>query len=198
MAEEHKCEACNRNFKGKEALEMHNSAKHSQLVIKEKKAKINFKKIKNYGIFIVILVLVGFGLFSLIKSSGSVEDIPANKINIVSHANLALHIHSNLKININGQEQLIPQKIGISQGVMRPLHTHDSSGEIHIEGPFKRDFTLGEFFLIWGETFNSTCIFDNCVDEGILKMYVNGNENNEFNEHVLKDGENILIEFTSN
>ena len=156
------------------------------------------KKIKNYGIFIAILFLIAWGLFALIKNSGSTDNIPVTEINIVSHSNIASHIHSNLKIIVNGQNQLIPANIGIFPGIMRPLHTHDSSGKIHIEGPFKRDFTLGEFFQVWEKTFNSTCIFDNCVDKGILKMYVNGNENNEFNNYIFKDGKNILIEFTSN
>ena len=83
---------------------------------------------------------------------------------------------------------------------MRPLHTHDSSGEVHIEGPYARDFTIGEFFQIWNKTFNSTCIFENCIgteSNSTLKMSVNGQESQQFENHIMRDGDEIVIEFTS-
>lgn len=164
-------------------------------MVKEK----TIKSIRNWGIFIAILLLISWGLFVLIKSSGSTSDIPVNEINIISHSNIALHIHSNLDIIIDGVEFFIPNDIGISHEIMRPLHTHDSSGKIHIEAPFKRDFTIGEFFLVWEETFSSSCIFDNCIDEdkGVLTMTVNGVGNDEFENYIMKDDDQIVIEYTS-
>lgn len=71
MAEKDRCEICNRNFKSKDALDMHNSAKHSKT--KEKSAgkaiKLKPKKIKKYTIFIAVFVLVVVGFYMLIKSS---------------------------------------------------------------------------------------------------------------------------------
>lgn len=89
MAEKHKCEACERNFKDKEGLDMHNSAKHSKPEHEKKSPKLNSKKIKNYGIFIVILAIaiVGFYfLFSSVKTlpptdmQGHIEENPPSHI----------------------------------------------------------------------------------------------------------------------
>ncbi|GIU68181.1 MAG: hypothetical protein KatS3mg001_031 [Candidatus Pacearchaeota archaeon] len=197
-----KCEQCIRVFGSQEALDMHNKAKHS--LTKDKKTEENksrkehrlfTKKIRNLFIFIVVIGFLIFGAVALFSSSSKNEDV--TKMNIIGHQNAALHIHSKLKILIDDTEQLIPPNIGISQGVMRPLHTHDASGEIHIEAPYKRDFTIGEFFQVWEKNFNSSCIFNYCTDKGNLTMIVNGKENFEFENYFMKDGDIIIIEYNS-
>jgi hypothetical protein len=87
MAEKHKCEACNRNFKDKEGLDMHNSAKHSKP--EKKSMKLNSKKIRKRTIIIAILVLVVVGfyfLFSSVKTlpptdmRGHIEESPESHV----------------------------------------------------------------------------------------------------------------------
>ena len=87
MAEEHKCEICNRNFKNEEGLHMHNSAKHPKP--EKKSLKINTKKIRNWGIFVVILALVIIGFyftFSNVKilpptdMQGHIESVPPSHV----------------------------------------------------------------------------------------------------------------------
>lgn len=72
MAEKARCEICNRNFKDEEGLEMHNKAKHSPKKSENKKAnKVNYKKIRTGVIFILVLVLIIWGMvwmFSGIKT----------------------------------------------------------------------------------------------------------------------------------
>ena len=97
-----KCESCNRIFGSKEALEMHGAAKHPEKVPKDKK-RFPVKKTRNWVIFILILGLVIFGVYFLMTSSNSFDDLPASEINIGSHKNIALHIHSDLEIKINNQ-----------------------------------------------------------------------------------------------
>ena len=61
------------------------------------------------------------------------------------------------------------------------MHTHDDTGVIHIESPEDRNFTIGEFFDIWGQTFDNSQIFDNIAGENInnaLNVYVNGKKVN--------------------
>jgi len=196
--EKHRCNKCDREFGSLDSLGMHDSAKHSPNIPKEDKSgKTNYRKIRNWGIFLIIVFGIFYLTFWMFQGAGSFEDIPAEEINIGSHSNIALHMHSDLEIRINGQDTLIPANIGVSTGIMRPVHTHDSTGEIHIEGPFARDFTLGDFFKIWERNFNSTCIFDYCTDNGELKFYINGQENFDFENYILKDGENIQIEYFS-
>jgi len=36
------------------------------------------------------------------------------------------------------------------------IHTHDSSGKIHVEAPAEGTFTLGQLFTIWGEPLTNT------------------------------------------
>jgi hypothetical protein len=195
-----RCKLCDKIFVSQEALEMHKKTKHfsSDLQFKQKNSKINYKRFKNWAILIIVAAILVFSGVYLFNSDS--QNVPVTEINIISHSNAVLHIYSNLEILINEEKFLIPANIGISQGVMRPIHTHDSSGEIHIEGPYARDFTLGEFFQIWGKNFNSSCIFEYCTQNGKageLKMFVNGQENLKFENYVMRDGDKIIIKYNS-
>jgi hypothetical protein len=50
--------------------------------------------------------------------------------------------------------------------VFSPIHTHDTSGIVHIESPTVRPFTLGQFFDVWGVRFTSDCIGGDCNSRG--------------------------------
>ncbi len=196
--DEFNCVICNREFKSKEALEMHNNSKHYKAP-KTKLLDLDNKKLKKWSIFLIIILLVGFGGYFLVKSGAyelnSCETAPVTEINIGSHQNVKLHIHSELDIIINGIEQVIPANIGVSTGVMRPIHTHDSSGEVHMEGPCQRDFILGEFFDVWEKEFNETCLLDKC--NGNITMSVNGVKNEMFGNYIMRDDDKIVIEYFS-
>jgi hypothetical protein len=64
----------------------------------------------------------------------------------------ALHIHEHLDVFVDGKRVVVPAGVGIDPGdrFISPLHTHDTSGVIHVESPTVRPFTLGEFFGVWG------------------------------------------------
>lgn len=78
---------------------------------------------------------------------------------------LALHVHPYLRIVIDGRPVTVPAAIGIrdpqyQEGLavagacFEPLHTHDASGIIHIEGPDPNQrYTLGDFFAVWRATY---------------------------------------------
>jgi hypothetical protein len=197
MAEKVRCEFCDRNFKNQDGLEAHNKAKHPEQTKKSKKP-LPVKKIKNYSILIIVLGLLIWGVVALVGSSGSCKTDPVTEINIGSHNNLVSHIHPNLRIVIEGVPQIIPANIGVSTNIMRPLHTHDSTGKIHAEGPCQRNFVLGDFFLIWGEEFNSENILGHKAEEGTITMSVNGKKSEEYEKLVLRDSDNIVIEYIGN
>lgn len=67
MAEKHRCETCNRNFKDKDGFDMHNSAKHSDKSNK-KSPKINYRKIKKYSVSIIVISLIVLGIFWMFSS----------------------------------------------------------------------------------------------------------------------------------
>jgi hypothetical protein len=87
---------------------------------------------------------------------------------------VVLHIHQHIDIFIRGHAAQVPANIGIvtSPSVLfAPIHTHDATGIIHVESPVVRDFSLGEFFDVWGVRFTSTCIGGYC-DGGNERLQV--------------------------
>jgi hypothetical protein len=89
-----------------------------------------------------------------------------------------LHIHQHLDLYVDGTKQVVPAQIGIltsPQVVFSPLHTHDTSGIIHVESQIVRSFTLGEFFDVWGVRFTPTCVGGYCNQgDKTLRVYVDG------------------------
>lgn len=89
----------------------------------------------------------------------------------------ALHIHQHLDIFINGKAVTVPAGIGINPVArfISPLHTHDLSGVIHVESDVVRDFTLGQFFDVWGVRFSRDCLGGYCAKGAdTLRLFVNG------------------------
>lgn len=118
-------------------------------------------------------------------------------INPLLPAPAEYHIHPRLKIIIDGEERVIPANIGLSfSSCERVIHTHDTTGEIHIEPNFYQEFTLGDFFLVWGKPFSKEQILDFRVDdEHEILMTVNGKPNFEYENLILKDKQEIVIEY---
>jgi len=190
-----RCEICDREFNDADALAMHNKAKHSETVPKERKP-VPVKKIRNWAIGLALTGLLIWGVYSLINNSGTDEsklafDAPKGPI----------HWHPSLTITIDGQKTIIPNDIGINPSAHFPIHTHEdgSIGVLHMENnaPTKKTVTLGYFFEVWGKKLSKDCIFEYCTDKGALKMYVNGQENLEFENYFMQDKDEILIEYTS-
>ncbi len=90
----------------------------------------------------------------------------------------ALHIHDNLDVIVNGNPVQIPADIGVDNAKQKisPLHSHDTTGVIHIESPNKNDtFTLGQFFAEWQVSLAADHIGGLSTDPSHhLKAYVNG------------------------
>lgn len=91
---------------------------------------------------------------------------------------LAFHIHQHLDVYDNGKHVLVPPLIGIStQGqYFADVHTHAGEpGTIHIESATAYDYTLGQFFGVWGVRLSPTCIGGLCEPAGRrLHVWVNG------------------------
>lgn len=69
---------------------------------------------------------------------------------------VVFHVHAHLAIINNGQWLALPENIGRPSSCDYELHTHDRTGIIHIEAPSVKNYTLGQFFDIWGEPLSST------------------------------------------
>jgi len=89
----------------------------------------------------------------------------------------AMHAHQHIDIFIHGKPVPVPAMIGVNvvERYISPIHTHDESGEIHIEAPTVQDYTLGQFFDIWGVRFTAKCIGGYCEDaQNAIKVFING------------------------
>ena len=63
------------------------------------------------------------------------------------------HIHTRLKVTVAGKPFEVPSGIGIDEDSNRiaALHTHDATGEIHVESPKQNaKYTLDQFLTVWG------------------------------------------------
>lgn len=63
----------------------------------------------------------------------------------------ALHIHEHLTITVDGRAVQVPAGIGIDEAAQRlsAIHTHDTSGIVHVESPVVKTFRLGQVFTEW-------------------------------------------------
>lgn len=110
----------------------------------------------------------------------------------------AYHVHAHLSIYIDGKPVPVAQGVGIATDQQRQnvscyywLHTHDSSGVVHIEAPAGRSFTLGNFFDIWGGQFQQLGYPSQLDLSSGWQAYVNGKPYNgdfhkiQLNAHTL-------------
>ncbi|MGA4539518.1 hypothetical protein ACPA54_05935 [Uniformispora flossi] len=89
------------------------------------------------------------------------------------------HIHAKLNVIVNGNPVAVPAEIGIDQASQRlsPLHTHDTTGVIHVESPVPATFTLGQFMTEWDVSLDAQHIGNLTATNGnALHWYVNGQE----------------------
>jgi hypothetical protein len=111
-------------------------------------------------------------------------------------ADMVLHIHPNLTLIVDGSPSSVPENIGIDAPLwkdhsldkfgmtgMAPIHTHDSSGVIHVESNINRNYTFDEFLDIWGLDLNDKTI----------KISADGKPVNSL-DYVLNNGDNIIME----
>ncbi len=156
------------------------------------------------GLLILLVAVLSWGHFSESKQSPSPENTPtaptlpgmqmsaapwqpefahlkerlaAINLPALSQEGTALHIHQHLDLYINGTAVAVPADIGIdpNEKFISPIHVHDTSGIIHVESATVQDFTLGQFFDVWGLRFAENCIGSYCTDgSNTLRVYANG------------------------
>jgi hypothetical protein len=88
------------------------------------------------------------------------------------------HIHQHLDLFVHGQTGVVPESIGIISGAgLALLHTHANDGVIHVESPVRKQYTLGDFFDVWGVLLTRNCLGAYC-NKGTdrIRVFVNGKE----------------------
>jgi len=135
-----------------------------QKVLQEVKRKRQQRTVVSIIIVAVLISVIGVGVWALSRSPPG-PNFPFQCL----AENTTLHVHPWLRIWIetipgNKYNVTIPLAIGIlnpqiSNGeagggsCFEPLHTHDSTGIIHVESARITDtYTLGDFFDVWKAT----------------------------------------------
>jgi hypothetical protein len=137
---------------------------------------------------IVAAVAIAVGLVFVVASQGGA----------MLGAKMVLHIHPKLNVTANGNPMIIPQNVGIDESLwkdhsldkygmqgMAPLHTHDTTGTIHVESNANRPYTLGQFLDIWGGL---------SLNGKTVNATVDGKPVSDYRNIVLKDGEQINLD----
>lgn len=91
----------------------------------------------------------------------------------------ALHIHQHIDVYVNRHHVTVPADIGINFDAqyISPIHTHDTSGVIHIESPTVQTYTLDQFFGVWGVRLTPGYLGGyRATKQKPLRVYVNGHQ----------------------
>jgi hypothetical protein len=101
-----------------------------------------------------------------------------------------------LRITVDGAPVEVPAYVGIDRvrSVQAPMHTHDTSGKVWLEGRETDAVTLGQFFTVWGVRFDGRCLGSACKT---LMVSVDGKLNSAPTEVRLAESRTIDITASS-
>lgn len=154
------------------------------------------------GIITILLIYQGLNrtdvfIYQPLTNETAVQDAKFNLKEIHS-VPLARHDHVSLVLLVNGQQVTIPEGIGMNPQLwhdhsldqygpygISPMHTHDTSGTIHIESTIPREYTVGEFLKVAGIN-----------TDNLTRTTIDGNRLVDVQNHAMKNGEKIQVEFS--
>lgn len=123
----------------------------------------------------------------------------ADLIDLPGHTEpLAMHNHVDLQVFVNGEAQNVPVSVGIDDSVdpadIESLHTHSPGEVVHIESGTVSQFTLGEFFDVWGVRLSGTCLGGYCQEgQDRLRAFVGGEEVTGPIRDVPLDDQSVIV-----
>jgi hypothetical protein len=110
------------------------------------------------------------------------------------------HIHVHLTIWLNGSQVTIPQNVGIASDTscFYWLHTHDTTGVVHIEAPATASLNLQQFLDIWGKEFSTLGYQDQLGSSTGWTVWVGGKQiSGGFSKVVFQPHMAITIAYNS-
>jgi hypothetical protein len=90
----------------------------------------------------------------------------------------------------------VPANIGLKEptGPFSPIHTHDTSGIVHMEADQEYPFTIGQFFAVWGVKFSDDQLGPyRAKGDQKLSAYVNGKKVSDPVNYVMKEHDVISV-----
>ena len=147
------------------------------------------KKPKLIVLCVLIVAVAGIAIFMNYAHPKSSTSVPIDTMGM-------MHLHTHLTLVIDGKEEQVPANIGIDPSLwndhsldsygmkgMTVLHTHDTSGTIHVESYKVQDYTFGQLLDIWKPDLVGDKIF----------MTVNGQPVQDYQNYIFKDGDKVIL-----
>jgi len=172
---EKKCDICGKVFENSTKLNQHKSESHKSET-KVKKTASKSSRYKATGIAAAIAVIVVLGVYFSENQQPSATIIQGVQCDPTE--GVIFHIHAHLDVIVDGKSITVPAGIGIKPNeCLYWLHTHNTSGVIHIESPQQTTFTLGQFIQVWDNTPGISPKFEEMINgDKNFKVFVNGFE----------------------
>ena len=124
---------------------------------------------------VVAVLVASCGITTPANSLPSAPSAGAGTVPCGTKEVFVRHAHAHLSLIVRGQVRDLPERIGITATAICWLHTHDTSGIIHIEAGDARALTLGDFFSLWGQPLRPGVVAGEIVATGEdLRVSVNG------------------------
>lgn len=143
---------------------------------------------------VVIFVIAAYILNQKAINQSSYEGLPTVSC-IVNTKPIKQSYVFNIKIKILGKDHPLDPNIGHGYArCQRAIYTNDSSGIVYVESNDSDNYTLNNFFQVWGKTFNKKQIFSyRSQSEHKIRVFINGSEVQTIEDTPLKNGETIFI-----
>ena len=168
------------------------------------------------GLVAVVVLAIGLTTYLIAnahssngQTTASIQETPVNP-NYPAIDNIycdtleqqGYHIHVHVSMYMNGKLSAIPSQVGIAPdgSCFYWLHTHDTTGVVHIEAPAKTSPTLGNFLDIWDSKFSTLGLGYpiQLADPSNWKVWVNGKPySGSFRNIPLQAHELITIAYNS-
>lgn len=118
-------------------------------------------------------------------------------VRVPGNGDESYHIHAHLAVYVAGQQVPVPADVGISaaDGLESPMHTHDTTGTVHIEAAQpSAAFTLGAFLDLWGVPLTTNQL-GGYHDSGpsTVQAYVNGQPVTDPARYALRPHDDIVL-----
>ncbi|MBI2086597.1 MAG: hypothetical protein HYT69_00235 [Candidatus Zambryskibacteria bacterium] len=136
------------------------------------------------------LAIVGVVVALLIGSVLLSRSLQKDDSTIISRS--GIHWHPELEIYVNEEKIELSKNKGIERTPHSPIHTHEDLPLLHLEfGGLVRedDIKLSKWFEVWGKDFYEL--------GSNVTMIVNGAENTEFGNYIMRDGDKIVLRYSN-
>ncbi len=165
-----------------------------QKVLQQVQRQRRQRTILTFTIVAILIAVIVVAVIFLPRPPQNMVPLPDYLSHCVT-GSLVYHSHPNVVVTISGVGQVIP--VTFDASCAQPIHTHTSDGVLHVETDQNINYTLGDWFMLWGHAvnnantaiLNSTQIFSYKAGSSTthtLKMTVNGNP--DTNPGDFKDG----------